>query len=294
MTNGKINRKYFPLIWGALVLAYLVFSVYDIYMYVTQMEEVTRLTVIVAIVRVLFIDGIIPTAFTFVYALVVYRIGYTRYVRCISRNDFCYTIMAVTACVKLFVGIIQAFAILEPNVQAFTANVLDFALMTGALIATFFFIFARQYRFNPVEKRNAFGMWMTIYMVLAGLGVIGRSGIVLMLSDGSELAMNLLYLLYYSGNDIYVTDFDIAVSITALCVYVAFLVFVIVLGEKMRKDAEKFRNPETRGDYYAQFDNRAYTARNDADRVFGGDGFDSAQGQERPKQDEHVFDEFDL
>ena len=294
MTYGKINRKYFALIWVALVLAYLMFGVYDIYSYVTQISDVTRLTVIIAILRSLFFDGIIPAVFVFVYSLIVYRIGYSRYVRCISRNDFCYTIMAVTAVVKFFVGIIQAFAILEPNVQVFTGYLLDFALMTGAMIATFFFIFAKQYRFNPVEKRNAFGMWMTVYMVFAGLGVIGQSGIVLILSDGSELANSLLTLLYYNGYDIYVNDFSIAVSITAICIYVAYLVLVIVLGEKMRKDAEKFRNPETRGDYYAQYDNRAYTVRNDSDRVFGSDGLDYAQGQQLPKQDEHVFDEFDL
>lgn len=290
MTNGKIDRKWFVLIWVALILACFMRGAYDIYNYVSHIEEVTRLSIVIAIAHVVLSDGVVPAAVTFICALVVWQIGYSRYVRCISRNDFCYTVMAFAAAVKFFVGLIEVFAILEPNVEAFTSNVLDPALMTGAMLAMFFFVIVRRYKVNPVEKYNAYKMWATIYMIVAGLGVLGQSGLVLMLSDGSELSLNILMQLYTMGYYIDITELQIAMSITALCVYAAYLVLVIVLGERLRRQADKFRNPETRGEFFEQYDNRAYTVREDADRVFGGDGFDNRNDS----KNDNVFDEFDL
>ncbi|MDE7373140.1 MAG: hypothetical protein K2N18_03670, partial [Clostridia bacterium] len=75
-----------------------------------------------------------------------------------------------------------------------------------------------------------------------------------------------------------------------ICIYFAYLIGVIVLGEMLRRKSDRFRNPETRGEYYEQRDNRGYKLRRDADVVFG----DTAPREDKRKDDDKVFDEFDI
>lgn len=296
MTNGKINRKYYVLIWAALIVACFVRNAYGIYLDAISIEEPSRIVITITVVRILFVDGVLPAAIAFVCAFVVWQIGAYRYVRCVPRNDFCYLAMAFTAAVKFVVGILEIFSILEPDISCFTSTVLDTALLTGAMLAMFFFVINKWYKLNPVEKYNAFRIWSTVYMVVAGLSVLGSNGAILLFADAGSMSDEILKLLIEIGYII--NDVQVAMSITAICIYFAYLVAVIVLGELMRKQSNKFRNPETRGEFYAQYDNRAYTMRSDAERVF--EEYDASTSGGAPsggtskKEEEHVFDEFDL
>jgi len=197
--------------------------------------------------------------------------------------------MATAAVVKFFVGIIEIFSILEPDIYTVTSTVLEFTFMTGAMIALFFLVIVKQYRLNPVEKYNAFKMWSIVYMVVAGLLVLSQNSAIISILDGSEFGNMVLQMLYEMGEYLNISEIQIGASIAVICIYFAYLIAVIVLGEILRKQSNKFRNPETRGEYYDKFDNRGYDMRNDADTVFN-----DVDSHKKKKEDEHVFDEFDL
>ncbi len=288
MANGKLNKKYAPLIWIALLLACFMRNAYAMYMTVVSSEiSGSMLTVLLIILRFVFEYGALPLAIVAVGALIVWYIGSARYVRSISRSDFCYIVMATVAAEKFLVGIIEIFAILAPDLQTVTSSVLDFALLTAAFLAVYFLVIVKWYRFNPVEKYNAFKMWFMIYMIVAGVAVVGGNISVLALMDGSQISYMLYQMLITTGTVLYLGPVQMGASIAAIAIYFAYLIAVIVIGEVLRSRANKFRNPETRGEYYESFDNRGYTLREDADSVFGGEN-------KHKKDDEHVFDEFDL
>ncbi len=291
MTNGKIDRKYFVLIWLALLVACFMRNSYQMYLMFSAMEDVSRLLIIRDVFISIFSYGVIPTAVVFVLALITWQIGFSRYVRCISRNDFCYTVMSVTAGVYFTVGLIEIFSILSPEISAVSSTVLEPALLMGAFLAMFFFIFAKMHRFNPVEKYNAFRAWSIVFMVLTGLSAIGGNGMILMLAADSGLSVEILLRLKELGYGIFLSEVQVGCSIAAICIYVAYLVAFIVIGEIMRSRANKFRNPETRGEYYSQYDGRAYSVRNDAERVFEEE---SVKHSAEKRKEDNVFEEFDL
>ena len=287
MTNGKLNKKYAPIIWIVLLLACFMRNAYMIYLDVINAEIDGIAGVLFMALRFVLGYGAVPMAIVFLCAFVVWQIGSMRYVRCISRNDFCYLVMATVAGVKLFVGIIEIFAILNPDIASVTSTVLEFTLLTGAMLALYFLVIVRWYKFNPVEKYNAFKLWSIVYMVVAGITVLSQNISILSLAEGSALSL-LFWQIYASlGGNITLNMVQIGASIAAMCIYFAYLIAVIVLGEVLRHRANKFRNPETRAELYEGFDNRSYTLRSDAESVFG--GMDNTTNN-----DEHVFDEFDL
>ena len=290
MKNGKLNAKFYPIIWVALLIACLVRNAYVIYANVTAMEFSGAAFVFVSIIKYLAVYGIVPTAIVFLCAFVVWQIGAARYVRCISRNDFCYLVMAMTAVVKFAVGIIEIFSILEPQIYSVTSTVFDFAFLTGAFLALYFFVIAKQFRFNPVEKYNSYRLWFSVYMVVAGISVLFENVAILSVTDGSSFSALIFEILAEQGISLVITEVEIGASIAAICIYFIYLIAVIVLGELLRKQSDKFRNPETRGEFYEQYDNRAYTLRRDADSVFD----DASSKGGKKKEEENVFDEFDL
>jgi len=292
VAGDKIDRKYYAAVWAALIVACFVRNAYGIYVYCAGITEISALRIVTALISIVFFEGAIPALVTFLFAWIVWRVGAMRYVRCISRKDFCCIVMGFTAASRFLVGIIDIFSVLEPNVNVFANSVLDMAALTAALLIMFFVFIVRYYRFNPVEKYNAYKLWATIYMVVAGLAAVGQNGLVLLLSDGSPASAELLHVLYQMGYTVQVgfTKVQIAASITAMCVYFVFLVFAIVLGARLDKQAKHFRDPDTRGEYYDNNYNRGYNLRSDADAVFG--GYDPDK-QENDGKD-NVFDEFDI
>lgn len=294
MITDKISRKYFGLAWLALFLTCLVRNIYGIYLDISSITEPGRAAVIWAVISIV-LDGAIPAVVTFVCALVVWQIGFYKYVRFISRNDFCTLVMFFTSAVKFVIGIIEAFAILDPDVYVFTSTVLDIALEAGAMLAMFFLVIPRMYRPNPVEKYNAFKMWAIVYMIAAGLAVLGQNVLILMLSDGSSFSKGFLSVLNeygYQVNAVF-SDIQIASSAIAVVIYLAYLAAIIVLGEMMRKKSRMFQDPETRGDYYDESYSNIFSGRSDTDRTFP-DVFDELDPNDDGSKDDKVFDEFDL
>lgn len=286
MVADKLNKKFHAFIWLFLIFACFVNAIYEIYANIVVTDVSSRLAIVTLIFDIL-LEGLLPALFTFLGALVVYSIGFRRYARAISRRDFCYIVMAFTAAVQLVVGLIEAFAILEPDIYAFTSSPVKMFLLTGAYIAAFLIV-AKFYRFNPVEAHNAYNMWFAVYMVVLGLLVLGDGLVMLLVTDNSETGALIQEQLLEAGY--IVTEIDVAATITTVVIYFVYLAAIIALGVWLTKQANAFRNPETRERFTAAQHN---SGKSYAD-VFGEDMGANGEVNSDDNNSDHVFDEFDI
>ena len=190
--QNKIDKKYYVWIWLGLIFATFVRNIFPIYMQIGDMlTEASRLNTLSGVFSIIFSYGLVPAAVTFLLALILYYIIARRHVNYVSRNDFCYWVMIFTAVPRVIVGIVESFAILNPNVYVFTSTVLDALLLPASYLTMFLWIFAKKYKLNPVEKRNSFATLSTIYMIFYGIGVLGENLTIVALGANKELASEL-------------------------------------------------------------------------------------------------------
>lgn len=301
MVPSKLNAKYHIWIWVGLVFASFIRNIYAIYFGFTNLESGSASALTINILYTLFVDGIIPAFLCYLCASIVYSFGFRRYVRAISRNDFIYITMIFTAAARVLIGIIEAFAILDARVFTFTSSVLDVTILSAAMFLMYFLVFVPKYKLNPVEKYNSFSSWSMWYLL--GLGILNvlPNFTVIMLSDGSQTSSQLLQILQeYYGITLLTDPLQLAACITAVCVYFAIVVAVIVISQVMRKKAADYKDPEKREQFFQQNKPNYFT---DYDSVYGDPTVGNNQTPpQRPMEgevqnggkDENVFDEFDI
>lgn len=300
--QNKIDRKYYVWIWLGFIFAAFVRNIFPIYIDVNAMiQDGSRLNAISGTFSIIFTYGLIPAVVTFVLALILYYICARRHANYVSRNDFCYWTMIFTAAERIVVGIVESFAILNANVYVFTSTVLDATLLPAAYLVMFLWIFAKNYRFNPVERRNSFSILATVYMVFYGIGVLGENLAIVAVGTDEELANEVEQILNQAGFAIssVTSELQTIASSIAVCVFFAYLVAVIVLAVVFRKQADEFRDTDTREDYFQKHPSyNGYDQRDDVS-----DTFDEFERQHVHKKDgnsndsgddSHVFDEFDI
>lgn len=301
--QNKIDKKYYVWIWLGLIFATFVRNVFPIYSQINGMlAEASRLSTLSGVFSIVFSYGLIPAAVTFLLALILYYITARRHVNYIGRNDFCYWVMIFTAVPRVIVGIVESFAILNPNVYVFTSTVLDALMLPASYLTMFLWIFAKKYKLNPVEKRNSFATLSTIYMIFYGIGVLGENLTIVALGADKELASELADYLSQLGYivDTISTPLQTVSSAIAICVFAAYLVAVIVLAILFRKKSDEFRNEDTRDAYFEKHPvGYGYERRDDV-----GDTFDEFERKHVHKKDDsdddhksgggNVFDEFDI
>lgn len=294
MIPNKLNPKYYLPIWLGLFFATLICNFYDFYSVCAGLaavgSELSRLEVTIYVVEMLFGDIIVPALLCVLFAFIVYQIGFSRYVRCISRKDFIYFVMLFISASRLLMGFVSVFGLLDENVYYCTTGFLSTLFNAAAMLVMFFVVFRRKYHFNPAEESNAFRVWATVFMIGGGIEALIGNGAVLILMDSPEFFAE-LYELF--GIDLAFADSTalMAGCITGMAVYVAYLVAFIVIGELLKKKARLFTDPETRGEYYDTHSTAPYTVRADAQDVFGED---SSAGTVGDDKDDKVFEEFDI
>lgn len=313
MAKNLVDKKYYPVIWVALVFASLIFNAYSIYLSFADMESVTRANVIVGVLRSVFIEGAIPAVWCFVLALVTYSIGARRYIAAVPRNDFVYIVMIFTAIARVICGIIEIFCILLPSMYVFTSAFLDLVVLTVAYSVMFFFVFDKQYKLNPVERYNSFSLWASVYLVLIGISVVLLNAVYLVVFEDAELLALINEALAEVSNYVLVKDsLQVAASATALSLYAAIVVAAVVIGEVMKRKAKNYVAPETRGDYFDANPNRPYDMRGDVGDTYSdfddpyksnldrnpyrseGDNVSGDDKNDKNGKDGNVFDEFDI
>lgn len=288
MGNNKLNSKYYPWIWVGLVFSTIVDSMYELYLTFSSMQFESRTEAVLSVLDPIVTIGI-RVGLCFLIAYLLYTFAFRRHARAISPNDFIYLVMLFTAIARFINGIIGVFAILLPKMYTLSAELFPYALHAAAMLTLFLAVFKRLYKLNPVETYNCFRSYFTLYCIGLGVLMLSNSSVVLMLSDGSAFSAQILATLYENGYTIDLSPFAQGVAIATICLYVAYVISIIVLGEIFRSRAAKFRDPQTRENYYQSHPQKnTYSPRNDVNESFP-DVFGDGDGG-----DDNVFDEFDL
>ncbi len=298
--QNKIEKKYYVWIWLGLIFATFVRNIFPIYSEINNMlGEASKLATLQGVLSIVFSYGLIPAVVTFVLALILYYITARRHANYISRNDFCYWVMIFTAVPRAIAGIIESFAILNANVYVFGSTVLDALLLPASYLTMFLWIFAKKYKLNPVEKRNSFSVLSTVYMVFYGIGVLGTNLAIVALGTDKELASEVAEYLRQFGYIVNTISSPLQTisSAIAICVFIAYLIAVIVIGILFRKKSEEFRNEDTRDAYFEKHPNSyGYDRRDDVSDTF--DEFERKHVHKKDDSDKsdggNVFDEFDI
>lgn len=298
--QNKIEKKYYVWIWLGLIFATFVRNIFPIYSEINNMlGEASKLATLQGVLSIVFSYGLIPAVVTFVLALILYYITARRHANYISRNDFCYWVMIFTAVPRAIAGIIESFAILNANVYVFGSTVLDALLLPASYLTMFLWIFAKKYKLNPVEKRNSFSVLSTVYMVFYGIGVLGANLAIVALGTDKELASEVAEYLRQFGYIVNTISSPLQTisSAIAICVFIAYLIAVIVIGILFRKKSEEFRNEDTRDAYFEKHPNSyGYDRRDDVSDTF--DEFERKHVHKKDDSDKsdggNVFDEFDI
>lgn len=298
--QNRIEKKYYVWIWLGLIFATFVRNIFPIYSEINNMlGEASKLATLQGVLSIVFSYGLIPAVVTFVLALILYYITARRHANYISRNDFCYWVMIFTAVPRAIAGIIESFAILNANVYVFGSTVLDALLLPASYLTMFLWIFAKKYKLNPVEKRNSFSVLSTVYMVFYGIGVLGTNLAIVALGTDKELASEVAEYLRQFGYIVNTISSPLQTisSAIAICVFIAYLIAVIVIGILFRKKSEEFRNEDTRDAYFEKHPNSyGYDRRDDVSDTF--DEFERKHVHKKGDSDKsdggNVFDEFDI
>lgn len=298
--QNKIEKKYYVWIWLGLIFATFVRNIFPIYSEINNMlGEASKIATLQGVLSIVFSYGLIPAVVTFVLALILYYITARRHANYISRNDFCYWVMIFTAVPRAIAGIIESFAILNANVYVFGSTVLDALLLPASYLTMFLWIFAKKYKLNPVEKRNSFSVLSTVYMVFYGIGVLGTNLAIVALGTDKELASEVAEYLRQFGYIVNTISSPLQTisSAIAICVFIAYLIAVIVIGILFRKKSEEFRNEDTRDAYFEKHPNSyGYDRRDDVSDTF--DEFERKHVHKKDDSDKsdggNVFDEFDI
>ena len=295
--QNKIDRKYYVWIWLGLIFANYIRNVYGIYQDINVLiGEASRTQIVADVFIMIFSYGVIPAVETFVFTLILYYITARRHSNYVSRTDFCYIVMTFVAGERAVAGLIDAFSILSANMHIVTATVLDVLLLPGAMLLMFF-LMAKHYKFNVVEKRNSFTVMSVAFFVVLGLIVFSNNFTIVFLGSGGEYSKELIEYLRQMGYSVNALTSTIQVysSISAIVIYIAYLIADIVIASLMKKNASEYQDEDTREAFFAKHPGaRAgapYTRRDDVDSTF--EEFEK-QHTDKKGDDDHVFDEFDI
>ncbi len=296
--QNKIDRKYYVWIWLGLIFANYIRNVYGIYEDINVLiGEASRTQIVADVFLMIFNYGVIPAVETFVCALILYYITARRHSNYVSRMDFCYIVMTFVAGERAVAGFIDAFSILSANMHIVTATVLDVLLLPGAMLIMFF-LMAKHYKFNVVEKRNSFTVMSVAFFVVLGIIVFSNNFTIVSLGSGGEYSQTLIEYLRQMGYsvDALTSTIQVYSSISAIVIYLAYLIADIVIASLMKKNASEYQNEDTREEFFAKNPGTRggapYARRDDMDSTF--EDFENSHTNKKKDDDDHVFDEFDI
>lgn len=292
MEKNRIDRKYYALIWIALIVATIVSGIYEIYASIVEIEVLDARETLSLVLRLILSYGAIPTAICFLFGLIVYGIGARRYLLAVPRNDFIYTVMIFTAIARFLCGAVNAFCILLPRMYVVTSAILSPVVGTIAYAIMFSAVFAKNYKMNPAEKADSFKIWATVYLILLGISVV-LENLLYIVAVQSENFLSLISDTMYEvyGITFVKDDLQVAASVSALSIYAVFVAVACTIGALLKKKAKEYVAPETRGEYFDSHPNNPYEMRDDVHDTYGEFGEDK---KEDDSKDDKVFDEFDI
>ncbi len=299
---NKLNKKYYVLIWIAAFLAGFIGNIYNFYTECEMLVGLPRAEVAINVFVMILTYGIVPMAVDFLVAFVVYMFSFRRFIRFISRNDFCLLTMLALAISSAVTGFIDVFSFLIPEVGIFTSSLSGVVMDFTAMAVLFFVVFSRVYKPNPIEKARAFNMWSIVFMVLLGIEVVGGNALIIMMSDASyyELVSEILI---ESGMEYELVQLSllannpicVGVSIAAIVIFAIEVIAVIILNIRLKSNARSYQNPETREEYMAKhYQPFGYEVRDGVESTFEEFSDNGNVDNSQNNKKDNVFDEFDL
>ena len=309
--DQKVNPKFYPLIWIALIFATLFMNVYA--MTTTYSTgELKGAGLITQLLIDIFVDGLIPCVFVYVVGALFYRSLARRGLLQIPRKDFIYITMAVIAVARMVEGVIAIFAFVEPMLDLYIMLWIDLVAYAVALYLEFFLILKPKY-LNPVQAKAHFSLLSKYYLIWSGILFVGMSLVFLAVPSTIDMSLEEGIPILVLGEelspmdalvyrDIFVT-YIAPTSYATIALYVCQLVVHFVLDSVLKKEVKKYREThkdaeETSfgGGFYANGTNyytgRPYDGGNQNPFDNGGNPF--AENNDNPFAERNPFgDDFD-
>ena len=247
--DQKVNPKFYPLIWIALIFATLFVKVYAM----TTSYSTGELKGAVLITQILIdvlVNGLLPCVFVYVVGALFYRSLARRGLLQIPRKDFIYITMAVIAVARMVEGVIAIFAFVEPMLDLYIMLWIDLVAYAVALYLEFFLILKPKY-LNPVQAKAHFSLLSKYYLIWSGILFVGMSLVFLAVPSTIDMSLEEGIPILVLGEelspmealvyrDIFATYFA-PISYATIALYVCQLVVHFVLDSVLKKEAEKYR-----------------------------------------------------
>lgn len=186
--DQKVNPKFYPLIWIALIFASLFMNVYAM----TTTYSTGDLKGVAIFTQLLYdvlLGGLLPCAILYLIASLFYRSLAKRGLLQIPRKDFIYITMLFIAGARFVIGIVRIFSFLDPMMEFYTLLYPDILIQTVALYLEFFLVLAPKY-LNPAQASTHFHGLSKIYTILVGVLAVVVLGGVFLAIEGFKIMLN--------------------------------------------------------------------------------------------------------
>ena len=186
--DQKVNPKFYPLIWIALIFASLFMNVYA--MTTTYSSgDLKGVAIFTQLLYDVLLGGLFPSAILYLIASLFYRSLAKRGLLQIPRKDFIYITMLFIAGARFVIGIVRIFSFLDPMMEFYTLLYPDILIQTVALYLEFFLVLAPKY-LNPVQESAHFHGLSKIYTILVGVLAVVVLGGVFLAIEGFKIMLN--------------------------------------------------------------------------------------------------------
>ncbi len=285
LIKNKLDKKWYSLIWCALIFASLIRNSFGIYSgYVGQAFTAGEITL--SIIMDIFFSGLLPAVVCYFCGIVLYGMLWRRGIVLMSRNDFAYWAMVFTAGARLIIGMVEVFSVLTPEIYPYTMSFFEELFLSLALYLMGLVFFKSYYNLNYRQIYNAYNVLCPVYLFFQGLNTLFPAGFILILKFNPAIANKLsdameLYMgVKLSGVDVHL----FVASIVAIVLFAILIAISVGLSFYLKKKAElcPAENNE-------RSDNK--NSINDDFNPF--DEFSENKTQDS-KDDDKVFDEFDI
>ncbi|MDD4839330.1 MAG: hypothetical protein PHE93_01495 [Clostridia bacterium] len=203
MIESKVNKKYNIWVMAGLGVVSILAAAYSIWQGYAEYFAGTAADIAVAIFQILLFDGIVAIAISYIWATIMHNImSRTLGQWYISRFDFCFYYMFFIAVSRVVIAIIGAFQFLTPAMSIYFTYLSGLIFSTTAMALYFFMILKKSY--IPQGKWSAgFKGFAIPYLVIQGITYLS-SAIIWGASDYFEPILNELgYVLFFDNGEIY-------------------------------------------------------------------------------------------
>lgn len=266
-----ISDKWGALIWAVMFVAGLIRNIVPLVGSFTGLEGPTEIAV--QVIYCLLEYGALPMVVCYVFSLVLFIMSARRKAVSLRRNDFVYLCMLFTSAAYLLMGIIESFSFLDDGVYAYTSQLLNMTVLTGAYCAMFFAVLAP--RMDPRQKYYNFTSWASLYLGLQGLLTVFTSSVYIALEYSESINAEFMEILASYGLTADFGNGYAIAGIVALCLLGSWCVAAGVLSVLMQKKAKAYVPPappshRDGGDAGSPFEEMRPTApgANGEDKVF--------------------------